>query len=178
MTEHWSVKASLRTDLNKIKFDFKASPLPVYVEEHLVRPNDIQEMLQGSLVKVHFELRHFYIQKDNRDSFNATVQQVLVLQPGVACPTTVYKGRNLLEGPIPLNPSPVEAQEAHGSGLPFRGDVPRSRSRTLAEELDQTIPVWCPVEVTGSGSDQASGSVSQGGAWVGPCFRAPTYRIS
>ena len=164
MTEHWPVKASLRADLNKIKFDFEASPLPVYVEEHLVHPNDVQEMLRGALVEVHFELRHFYIQKDNRDSFNATVQQVVVLQPGVARPTTAYKGRNLLEGPIPLNPSPVEAQEAHGTGSPFRGDVPHSRSRTLAEGLNQTSPVWCPVEVTGSGSGQASGSASQGGA--------------
>ena len=178
MTEHWPVKASLQADLNKIKFDFEASPLPVYVEGRFVQPNDVQEMLRGALVEVHFELRHFYIQKDNRDSFNATVQQVLVLQPSVARPATAYKERNLLEGPIPLNSSPMEAREADGAGSPFRGDVPRSRSRTLAQDLDQTCPVWCPVQVTGSGSGQASGSASQGGAWVGQCFRAQTYRIS
>ena len=79
MTEHWPVKANLQADLNKINFDFEASPLPVYVEERFVQPNDVQEMLRGVLVEVHFELCHFYIQTENRDSFNATMQEVRVL---------------------------------------------------------------------------------------------------
>lgn len=86
VTEYWPVEADLQADLDKIKFDFKASPLPVYVENQnrVVQPEDVQETLRGALVEVQFELRHFHIQRENRDSFNATVQQVLVLQPGVA----------------------------------------------------------------------------------------------
>jgi hypothetical protein len=136
------VKASLRADLDKIKFGFKASPLPVSVENQNrdLQPKDVQEMLRGALVEVHFELRHFYFQEENKDSFNATVQQVLVLQPGVARPATACKRKDALEAPIRLNPTLVEAKEADENGSPFQADVPRPPSRILVDGFAQTCP--------------------------------------
>ncbi|KAN0127758.1 hypothetical protein V8E53_014418 [Lactarius tabidus] len=60
-TETWPVKSALKPDLDKVKFGFEASPLPVYVKHCFIKPLDIQHMLKGALVEVYFELRHFCI---------------------------------------------------------------------------------------------------------------------
>lgn len=83
-TEHWPVKDDLKVELDKVKFKFEACPLPVYVGNHFIKPQDVEEMMKGALVEVHFELWHFCIQKKKEDSFNSMVQQVVVLQPGRA----------------------------------------------------------------------------------------------
>jgi hypothetical protein len=62
-------------------------------------------MLKGALVEVHFEFRHFCIKKKNKDSFNASVQQVIILQPGKAQPANTYKQHNILDRP--MRPSPT-----------------------------------------------------------------------
>ena len=90
-TEHWPVKKSLRADLNKIKFCYQAVPLPVYVGDCFIKPQDVYSVLQGALVEVSFELQHFCIKKKNEDSFNARVQQIVILQPGEAHPANAFK---------------------------------------------------------------------------------------
>ena len=113
------MRPSLRDALDKIKYDFEACPLAVYVDDRFIPPVDVQNLLKGALVEVQFELRHFSIAKKKEDSYNATVKQVLVLQPGRERPPNAFKRRNLFNGPVRLNPTLVSAKEADKSGSPF-----------------------------------------------------------
>ena len=106
VTEHWPVKKSLRTELDVVKFSFQAFPLPVYVGDRFIKPVDVFGVLQGALVEVSFELQHFCIKKKSEDSFNACVQQILVLQPGKTRPSNAFKRRNVLDGPLRSCPDP------------------------------------------------------------------------
>jgi len=106
------VRPSLRDALDKIKYDFEACPLAVYVDDRFIPPVDVQNLLKGALVEVQFELRHFSIAKKKEDSYNATIKQVLVLQPGRERPPNAFKRRNLFDGPVRLNPTLVSAKEA------------------------------------------------------------------
>ena len=36
---------------------------------------------------------------------HTTIEYIIVLRPGVACPIAAYKGKNLREGPIRMNPT-------------------------------------------------------------------------
>lgn len=77
-------------------------------------------------MEVHYELRHYFIASESYDSFNATVEQILVLQPGVPPPDTPYKRKNVRDGPIRLNPTPAQQQQ-------FQHSTPgASGSHTLA----------------------------------------------
>ena len=75
----------------KVKFSFQVFPLPVYVGDHMVKLLDIEDMLRGALVEVSFKLRHFCFKNKGEDSFNATAQQVLILQLGIARPANAFK---------------------------------------------------------------------------------------
>jgi hypothetical protein len=55
-TEHWPITANLRKELDALKYDYHAVPLQVYVNDKFVEPVDMNETIQGALVKVHFEL--------------------------------------------------------------------------------------------------------------------------
>jgi hypothetical protein len=116
-TEHWPIKASLQDALNRIKYQFKAVPLPVYVDDRFIKPVDVYEVLKGALVEVQFELHHYRIQKKKFDSFNATVQQVLVLKPGVARPATAFKRHNVEEGPVRRKRLIARADENGAKGI-------------------------------------------------------------
>ena len=119
LTAQWPVKPSLRDALDQIKYNFEACPLAVYVNDRFIQPLDVQAILTGALVEVQFELRHFSIAKKKEDSYNATIKQVLILQPGVERPSNAFKRRNLLDGPVRLNPTVVSAKEAEQAGSPF-----------------------------------------------------------
>ena len=56
--------------------------------------------IKGALVELHFELHHFPIRKVAQDSFNATIEQIIVLRPGEARPMTAYKRKNPCVGLI------------------------------------------------------------------------------
>jgi hypothetical protein len=105
-TEHWPVKDTLRPELDQIKFDFEACPLPVYVGNHFIKPQDVHTMLKGALVEVHFKLKHFCICKKKEDSLNSTIQQVLILQPGKARPPNAFKRHNVFDGLLCSCPLP------------------------------------------------------------------------
>jgi len=99
-TEHWPVPPRLREELNKIKFEYRAVPLAVYVNDTFIEPADVNNAIKGALVELHFELHHFAIRKKAQDSFNATIEQIIVLRPGEARPVTAYKRKNPRDGPI------------------------------------------------------------------------------
>lgn len=105
-TENWPVTAKLRNDLNDIKGEFKVAPLRVYTGDCLVRPEDVEEQIRGALVELRFELRHYCIRSGDYDSFNASIEQIVILQPGEARPASeVSKRKNVWDGPIRLNPA-------------------------------------------------------------------------
>ena len=99
-TEHWPVPPRLREELNKIKFEYRAVPLPVYVNEFFVEPAHVNNCIKGALVELHFELHHFAIRKKMQDSFNATIEQIVVLRHRDERPATAYKRKNPREGPV------------------------------------------------------------------------------
>ena len=49
-TEHWPVPPRLREELNKIKFEYCAVPLPVYVNEFFVELAHVNNCIKGALV--------------------------------------------------------------------------------------------------------------------------------
>lgn len=100
VTEHWPVKQSFKSELHDIKFAYQAIPLPVYVGDRLIKTHDVPAMLSDALVEVSFELRHFCIKKKNEDSFNASVQQIVILQPGKTRPANAFKRRNVFDSPL------------------------------------------------------------------------------
>ena len=106
-TENWPVPLDLRTDLDNIKNAYQAIPMPVFVKDKFVELADVEETITGALVEIHFEFRHYHIKSKEQDSFNATVQQILVLQPGTIRPSTPYKRKSVREGPIRSRPSPA-----------------------------------------------------------------------
>lgn len=116
-TAHWPVPPRLREELIKIKFEYRAVPLSVYVNSRFVEPADVNNAIRGALVELHFELHHFTIRKAVQDSFNATIEQIIVLRPGEACPMTVYKRKNPRDGPIRVKPTLLpQKQPGDGSG--------------------------------------------------------------
>ena len=59
--------------LDKIKYGYEASLVPMlHVGKIPPEVNDVNEV-EGAFVEIHFELRHFCIYRESKDSFNATV---------------------------------------------------------------------------------------------------------
>ena len=120
-TKHWPVLPQLREELNKIKFEYYAVPLSVYADNNFVKLALINNAIWGALVELHFEFHHFAIQRAAQDSFNAPIEQILILCPGEACPMTVYKRKNPRDSPIIMKltvfpaPQPLEEGSAGGN---------------------------------------------------------------
>ena len=91
-TENWPISAKFRGNLDEIKNKYKAHPLPVYTNNRkFVKPTDVKQTIKGALVEVHFELHHYCIRSKMQDSFNATVLQIIIIQPGVPEPVAIYE---------------------------------------------------------------------------------------
>ena len=115
-TEHWPVLPRLREELNKIKFEYYAVPLAVYADDNFIEPALVNNAIRGALVELHFELHHFAIRKAAQDSFNASIEQIIILRPGEARPMTVYKRKNPRDGPILVKPTVFPAPKPLGEG--------------------------------------------------------------
>ncbi|KAH9033408.1 hypothetical protein EDB85DRAFT_1832833, partial [Lactarius pseudohatsudake] len=101
-TENWPILVDFRTDLEKIKPEYRAMPLSVFRNDAFVRPEQVRDIVKGALVEVHFELHHYHIRKNGYDSFNGSIEQIIVLQPSDIQPISAYKRKNVEEGPIRL----------------------------------------------------------------------------
>ncbi len=153
-TKHWPVSDDLRLDFDQIKYDYRTTPLVVFEGKTFIGVNDVQNKIKGAVVELHFQLHHFCIWPKKLDSFNATIEQVLILQEGKACQPSRYKCKNVRDGPMLLNPSlhlpkkvfgspghsPIQfAAVPSTSQLPFASDtvsVPSSSSTVLVVPSD------------------------------------------
>jgi hypothetical protein len=87
-------------------------PLPVFKDDIYVLPPAVNSAMKGSLVEVHFSLKHYRIRKrDSKpfDSFTGLVEQIIILKPGEPRLSTSYKRKNILDGPYrpkPFNITP------------------------------------------------------------------------
>lgn len=166
-TEHWPIKENLHIVLNQIKYQFAAKLLPVYVDDCFIKPSDIHKVMKGALVEVQFELCHYCIQKKKVDSYNTTVQQVLVLKPGMARPASVFKqpGWNVEDSPVQpylgLSQAKEHVDKAHvvEEKQDGRGAVPMLELHVVSSRGTET-------QVT----EQCAESSAQGGAYTSEVF--------
>ena len=86
--------------METVKHTHHAVLLCMYIKKKLIGIENVMDVLDGMLVELHFELCDFEIAVKNLHLFNATIEQILVLQPGESCPVTVYKCQAAEEGPI------------------------------------------------------------------------------
>ncbi|KAH9017857.1 hypothetical protein EDB85DRAFT_2154896 [Lactarius pseudohatsudake] len=106
-TENWPVSPDYRADLDKIKYEYCAVPLSVFRNDVFVRAEQVSNVVPGALIKVHFQLYRYHIRTKTHDSFNGSIEQVMVLQPSQVQKSLPYKRKNVHEGPIRLKPSLV-----------------------------------------------------------------------
>jgi hypothetical protein len=106
----------LRPSLDEIKHECRALPLRVYIGEKYVSVEKVNDTLCGALVEIHFELRHFTIRQKNFDSFNASIKQIIVLQPGEAEEASPYKRESELDGSEPIQKKPTLDLRKHDQG--------------------------------------------------------------
>jgi len=135
-TENWPVDDDLKGDLDRIKNEFSIRPLAVFKDDQLVKAKGMNGVLQDALVEVHFELRHFFIRQKDEDSFNGSIEQIVIIQPGVARSLSPYKRRNLEEGPIHMNPTLVLPSAKAGSSH-FIGSA--TMSQGMGVEIGEPI---------------------------------------
>ena len=83
---------------DNIKWNHAVSLLPVYTKDKFVEIRDAEEVLQGALVNLQFELHHYKIQQKDIHSFNGNIEQITVIQPGKGLPVAPYKRRDMREG--------------------------------------------------------------------------------
>lgn len=114
-TENWPLPSNLREELDEIKYEYCALPLAVYIGNNFVEPRDVNEAIRGALVELHFELHHSYNFMRREDFFHASIEQIMVLQPGQPRRTSPYKRRNVRDGPIRLNPTLALLMQESGS---------------------------------------------------------------
>ena len=100
ITENWPVPREYETCLEDIKRSHRAVPLRVFSNGKPVGIHDVRNTLTGAVVEMQFELHHYPIRQKNVDSFNASIQQIQVIQPGETRPQTAFKRQSMSEGPI------------------------------------------------------------------------------
>ncbi|KAH9012439.1 hypothetical protein EDB85DRAFT_2159061 [Lactarius pseudohatsudake] len=94
-------------EVRRSKSTTRAVPLSVFKGDAFVPPEQVTDVVKGALVEVHFELYHYHIRNKGYDSFNGSIEQIIVLQPGEIQHMSAYKRKNVEEGPIRLKPSLV-----------------------------------------------------------------------
>lgn len=79
-TENWEMPEEFAKEFEGIKYHYRAERLPVYYEDVLIQPGQVNEVLNGAIVEVEFTMRHWRIQ--DYDSFQATPHKITVLRLG------------------------------------------------------------------------------------------------
>ena len=104
-TEHWPVESKFVGLLNDIKCTHHATPLHVFLNNKLVNALHANNILKGAVIEIWFELKHFSIQPKKIESFNASIQQIQILQPRESWPPTAFKWWDISKGPIQVSKS-------------------------------------------------------------------------
>ena len=113
--------------LDDIKLTHRATPLRVFLNGKPVPISKINDVMEGAVVEIQFELLHFPIGAQKKHSFNACVQQIQILQPGENRPATAFKRKSIDEGPFQLHDSSDESREGSPETLLAQK---RQRSKT------------------------------------------------
>ncbi|KAG2029674.1 hypothetical protein BDR03DRAFT_1018094 [Suillus americanus] len=79
-TKNWPIPDNFVKEFDILKYKFKAHPLPLYHDNHLIQPVHANEILNGAMVEVQFQIHHWCIK--DFDSFQATPQKVTILKLG------------------------------------------------------------------------------------------------
>jgi hypothetical protein len=99
-TRAWPVPPYCQDKFNEIKCSHCVQPLLVYYEEKFVKPDQMSNILVGSLAEIHFTIKHYTISKASMaafDSFTGNVEEIRVLK--VAAPRG-NKCKNPCDGPV------------------------------------------------------------------------------
>ncbi|KAI9445341.1 hypothetical protein H4582DRAFT_2053392 [Lactarius indigo] len=117
-TENWPVPPEMCGELDGLKGEHRVVPLHVFNSTNFVEPVAVNEALLHSVVEVHFVLRHYYFNKKEEDSFNASIEQIVVLQSPTVAPSP-YKRVHYRSALVSLSPShgrvPVSEHENTGA---------------------------------------------------------------
>ena len=105
VTQNWHIPAEYRSEWENIKDSYHAIPLHIFHNRKAVPMRNVKSIIEGAIVEIQFELRHFPIKNKTFNSFNASLLQVQILEPGQERPPTLFKRKNMDEGPIQLTPS-------------------------------------------------------------------------
>jgi len=100
-TRNWPIADEFITEFDGIKYNYQAVPLPVYHDGHLVEPSHTNAIMNGAMVEVELAIHHWRIQ--DFDSFQASVEKIVILHPGATHHTSAYKR--------PHSNSPAEPQK-------------------------------------------------------------------
>src|SRR5882757_4782444 len=118
ITANWPVPTDLADEMSALIPTHAVQPLRVYKDDEYVQPNDVNNLLKGALVEIHFSLKHYRIFRKAEglkafDSFSATIEQIVVLKAGENRGTSFYKCKNMLDGPY--RPKPFYTVEVHAN---------------------------------------------------------------
>ena len=69
-----------------LKYEYRTTPLHVYVNDKFIEPADVDETMQGPLIEVHFELHRFFIPQRLR-FLNGTKQIIHQVKLPLICLT-------------------------------------------------------------------------------------------
>ncbi|KAJ7467138.1 hypothetical protein FB451DRAFT_1178370 [Mycena latifolia] len=106
----WPVKTEAREALEEISQEYNIREFVVYdTDQSRIDPLDIAGKLKGSIVECSFKLKHYSFRTD--DSFNAEIEQVVILRPHPKQPPSPYKNASGPYHPPTMSPTAVHAQE-------------------------------------------------------------------
>ncbi|KAG0705631.1 hypothetical protein DFH29DRAFT_872974 [Suillus ampliporus] len=88
-THFWPIPDDFAKEFDDIKYSHLAHPLPLYDCGHLVEPLHVNEVINRTIVEVHFAIHHWQI--GNFNTFQANIQKIMMLRPGIGHHTLDYK---------------------------------------------------------------------------------------
>lgn len=88
-TRNWPIPDQFVAKFDDLKYNYEACPLPLFHDGHLVEPSMANEVMNGAIVEVQFNIHQWHIQQF--DSFQANVEKVVILRPSLTHHTSRYK---------------------------------------------------------------------------------------
>jgi hypothetical protein len=85
----WPISDTFTEELNKLKYNFQAIPLPLYHNGTLLSLLAHRKVINDAMVEVHFGILHWHIR--NFNSFQANIKRIIILKPGYRCHMSNYK---------------------------------------------------------------------------------------